>query len=118
MNAITQTAQWQPVCKIKDLVPNSGVAALLPIEGQDTQVALFWLPEEDTVFALDNYDPLSDTYLNARGLIGDISGEPMLATPLYKHHYRLTDGQCLEDDEVKLRIWPVKVEQDQVLLLA
>lgn len=123
MNASTQNTQWQSVCSLEDLVPNSGIAALLPIQEQisehkNQQVALFWLPSEDTIFALDNYDPLSDTYLNARGLIGDIDGEPMLATPLYKHHYRLTDGQCLEDDSVNLKIWPVKVEDNKVMILA
>lgn len=114
MNASTQTAQWQTLCHLSDLVPNSGVAALV----NEQQVALFWLPAEQAIFALDNYDPLSDTHLNARGLIGDLQGQPMLATPLYKHHYRLTDGQCLEEDSVRLRTWPVKIEAEQVMILA
>lgn len=118
MNAVTDKltdSQWHTLCHVRDLVPDSGIAALLPESGQ--QVALFWLKSENALFAMDNYDPLSDTYLNARGLIGDMQGDPVLATPLYKHHYRLTDGQCLEDSEVQLKIWPVKINNEEVCIL-
>lgn len=118
MIEVHNSALWQTLCDTQDLVANSGVAALLPSPcgTQAIQVALFWLPALNKVYAVENYDPLSDTFLNARGLIGDLGGEPILATPLYKNHYRLTDGVCLEDDSVRLKTWPVKIEQGEVRL--
>ena len=115
---VHKSALWQTLCKTSDLVANSGVAALLPSPcGTNAiQVALFWLPAMNRVYAVENYDPLSDTFLNARGLIGDRHGEPFLATPLYKHHYRLSDGVCLEDNNISLKTWVAKIEQGEVRL--
>ncbi len=42
--------EFQPVCKVDELVPDAGVAALM----QDTQIALFYVGGE--VFAIDNFD--------------------------------------------------------------
>ena len=40
----------------------------------------------------------------------------MVASPLYKQHYDLQTGECLEDDSVTLKVWPVRVEQGDILL--
>ena len=118
MIEVQSSAIWQTLCEAEDLVANSGVAALLPSPcGKEAiQIALFWVPFEERVYAIQNYDPLSDTFLNARGLIGDQEGATVLATPLYKHHYRLSDGVCLEDDSITLKTWTAKIEQGEVRL--
>jgi len=33
----------------------------------------------------------------SRGIVGDVKGERVVASPLYKQHYSLTTGRCLED---------------------
>jgi len=84
---------WTHICDIDDVLPGTGVCAL--VEGQ--QVAVFRIA--DTVFALDNFDPASNANVLSRGLLGDLKGERVVASPIYKHHYSLTTGRCLEDPE-------------------
>ena len=65
--------------------PTAGVAAL--IDGR--QIAVFRVG--DSVYALDNCDPHSDANVLSRGLVGDVQGEPVVASPIYKHHFSLVD---------------------------
>ncbi|MBY4675781.1 nitrite reductase small subunit NirD [Marinobacterium arenosum] len=103
--------KWKQLCALDDLVPHSGVAAL--IDGQ--QIALFYLPDQPRpLYAVSNHDPVSGANVIARGLIGDLKGEPMVASPLYKQHYRLQDGACLEQPEVGLTTWPVRINDKTV----
>ena len=78
------------------------------LEGQ--QVALFYLPEsEQQVFAIGNCDPKSGANVIGRGIVGHLQGELVIASPLYKQHYRLRDGSCLEYPELNLPVWPVRL---------
>jgi NAD(P)H-dependent nitrite reductase small subunit len=95
---------------LDDVVPNTGVCAL--IEGK--QVALFRVA--DGVFATDNYDPASGANVLSRGLVGDVGGERVVASPIYKHHYGLTTGRCLEDQASSVSIYPVRVIDGDVWL--
>lgn len=100
-----QAREWVTVGKRSDLIPGSGVGALVG----DRQVAVFWLPElYDTLYAISNYCPISGVHLIARGIVGDIGGEPVVATPLYKQHFSLLDGRCLEESEHRLQVYPAR----------
>ncbi|MBH3431126.1 nitrite reductase small subunit NirD [Pseudomonas alkylphenolica] len=106
-----QTHDWKVVCNRHDLVAQSGVVVWF--EGR--QVALFYLPEHDTpVFAVDNQDPKSGAHVIGRGLIGHLKGELVVAAPLYKQHFSLSDGRCLEDAGQSLQVWPVRISGEQV----
>ncbi len=106
---------WTDICALSDLPPNAGLAARLG----DTQIALFHLPDtEQKVFAIANLDPKSGANVLARGILGDLGSELVVASPLYKHHYRLRDGQCLEDEAVSVPVWPVRIEAGRVLVAA
>lgn len=108
-----QPQAWQAVCSRHDLVAQSGVVVWF--EGR--QVALFYLPEQDTpVFALDNQDPKSGANVIGRGLVGHLKGELVVAAPLYKQHFSLSDGRCLEDTQQALQVWPVRLRGEQVEL--
>ncbi|MCF5724646.1 nitrite reductase small subunit NirD [Pseudomonas syringae] len=100
---------WKTVCNERDLVTNSGVVVWL----EGTQVALFYLPGE-RVYAIDNHDPESGANVIGRGLIGSIKGDLVVAAPIYKQHYRLHDGQCLEAPNQRLRVWPVRLNNGEV----
>ncbi len=102
--------QWLDVCSVDDLVPHSGVCALV----EETQVALFYMPEDNAVFAINNFDPFSLINILSRGLIGDIQGEPMVSSPIYKQHFNLKTGQCFEDDNVKVGSYGVRINGDRV----
>ena len=103
-------SRWQAVCTIDDLQPDSGICAL--IEGQ--QVALFYMPKEAAVYALNNYDPFGGANVLSRGLIGDIKGQPVVSSPLYKQHFNLETGVCLEDETVTIPAYPVRIENGSV----
>ena len=94
---------WTRVCELQDVVPDTGVCAL--IAGR--QIALFRCGSE--VFALDNHDPVSGVNVLSRGLLGDIKGEKVVASPIYKHHYSLTTGRCLEDPDKSVNVYPVRL---------
>jgi nitrite reductase/ring-hydroxylating ferredoxin subunit len=34
-----------------------------------------------------------------RGIIGDLQGERVIASPIYKQHFSLATGRCLEDKD-------------------
>ncbi|MBC3372751.1 nitrite reductase small subunit NirD [Pseudomonas sp. SWRI92] len=103
--------QWRALCSREDLVPNSGVVAW----HDGSQVALLYLPDEEKpLYAIDNRDPKSGANVIGRGLLGSIKGELVIASPMYKQHFRLEDGHCLEYPEQRLRVWPVRLNGDVV----
>jgi nitrite reductase (NADH) small subunit len=105
--------QWQSLCSRQDLVANSGVVAW--VDG--AQVALFYLPSEASdkqLYAIDNRDPKSGANVIGRGIVGHLAGNLVIAAPLYKQHFRLEDGACLEYPEQQLRTWPVRLQGEIV----
>lgn len=105
----TQNA-WIDACKLDDLVMGGGVCAL--VDG--CQVAVFYLPDEQpAVYAIDNFDPIGGANVLSRGIVGDVRGELVVASPLYKEHYSLLSGRCLEKD-AGVRVWPVQISGDAV----
>ncbi len=101
------------LCRLSDLIPNSGICA--EVDGQ--QIALFYLPSETPqVYAIGNWDPIGKANVLSRGMVGDISGKLVVASPLYKQHFDLLTGECLENDEVSVSAFSVSLVDDQVLL--
>ena len=96
---------WIDVCHADDILPFTGVAAL--IEGE--QMAIFRLASEDQCYAISNYDPFSKAYVLSRRLVGDKNGVIKIASPIYKNTFNLMTGQCLEDENVWLRTWTARV---------
>lgn len=103
---------WTTVCNLNDIAPDTGVCALHNGE----QVALFRWGETDTVYAISNYDPFGDANVLSRGIIGSIGDRPVVASPLYKQHFDLADGRCLEKEDVSVKSYAVRVEQGAVQL--
>ncbi|MEQ1543786.1 nitrite reductase small subunit NirD [Methyloglobulus sp.] len=103
-------AAWKNVCSADDLQPDSGVCAL--VDGQ--QMAIFYMAKEQAVYALHNYDPIGKANVLSRGVIGDIKGEPVVASPLYKQHFSLKTGRCLEDEQAVVPVYPVRILNGRV----
>jgi NAD(P)H-dependent nitrite reductase small subunit len=99
---------WHFVCDFNEVLPNAGVCAL--IEGK--QIALFRV--DDTVFAIDNRDPATGMNVLSRGIVGDIQGETVVASPLYKQHYSLATGRCIEDEALRVNVYPARVSEGRV----
>ena len=106
-------SEWVAVCRLEDIVPNTGVCALVG----ERQVAVFRL-DDDSVYAIDNHDPFSRANVLSRGIVGDLKGELVVASPVYKQHFSLATGQCLEDPGVRLAVFPARLEGDMILVQA
>jgi len=106
-------ARWAAVCRLEDIVPNTGVCAL--VDGR--QVAVFRL-NDNSVYAIDNRDPFSRANVLSRGIVGDLKGELVVASPVYKQHFSLATGQCLEDPGVRVAVFPVRIDGDAILVQA
>lgn len=96
-------SEFIKVCLVGDLIDNAGIPALLG----NTPIALFYVKGQ--VYALDNFDPLGQASVMSRGIIGSIKGQLVVASPLYKEHYDLVTGQCIENPEMKLVVYPVEL---------
>ena len=101
---------WLDICALDDITPNTGVGALL----NEQQVAIFRVGNEKRVYALSNQDPFSQAFVMSRGIIGDLQGERVVASPIYKQHFSLATGRCLEDKDQKLLVFPSKIENGRV----
>lgn len=105
---------WLDICHIDSIVPNGGRCALLNGE----QVAIFRIRTagSESYYAIDNYDPFSKANVLSRGITGSIADNIVVASPIYKQHFCLKTGQCIEDDSVKLKTYKVRVENNVVQL--
>jgi len=111
MHRDIQTAHWTAVCNLDDIVPNTGVCALL----NDVQVAVFHVDDgSPRVFAIDNYDPNSQAAVLSRGLIGSLGERIVVASPIYKQHFDLQTGECLEAPEHSVATYPARIEDGKV----
>ena len=105
---------WTNICKVADILPNSGRAALF----NGKQVAIFRVRQADqeTFYALGNYCPFSHANVISRGIVGSIGESTVVASPVYKQHFCLETGRCLEDEQQTLATWKVQVVGDTVQL--
>lgn len=100
---------WLPVCGIADILPGTGVCALLGAK----HIAVFRVAD-DQLFAIDNIDPRSGASVLSRGLTGNLGDHLVVASPLYKNHFDLRTGECLESPEHSVRTYPVQVHDGLV----
>jgi nitrite reductase (NADH) small subunit len=100
--------KWLDVCAFDEIVPNTGVCALIGSE----QVAIVRTEEE--VYAIGNFDPFSRAYVMSRGIVGDKSGTPKIASPIYKQNFDLRTGRCLDDGAFSVPVYRVRVRSGRV----
>ena len=100
---------WTDICAADDIVPNTGVCANV----HDRHVAVFRLGA-DRFFAIDNVDPKSGASVLSRGMVGNLGEHLVVASPLYKNHFDLRTGACLEAAEHSVRAHAVQVENGRV----
>jgi nitrite reductase (NADH) small subunit len=112
MDGIKLSDDWIDICALDEIWPNTGVCALV----SGTQVAVFRVatPDGEKLFAIDNHDPFSDANVLSRGLVGNLGERLVVASPIYKQHFDLATGECVEDAGVTLRSWTVRVVDGRV----
>ena len=99
------------VCRIDDILDNTGVCALVGGE----QVAVFRVDEK--IYAIGNRDPFSGANVLSRGIVGDINGELVVASPVYKQHFSLLTGRCIEDASVSVPVYRTLVDGSEIKIL-
>ncbi|GAA1149072.1 nitrite reductase small subunit NirD [Nesterenkonia lutea] len=103
------TRQWRPVCRLADLEPMWGEAALIG----GTQIALVRL-YEDAVHAVSQWDPFARANVMSRGIVGSKAGRPTIASPIHKQSYDLQTGKCLSEEGLQLDSYAVRVVEGTV----
>jgi len=96
------------VCELEDILPDAGVC--VDLDGR--QIAVFRV--DDGVYALDNRDPKSGANVLSRGIVGDIGGAIVVASPIYKHHFCLATGRCIEEADLSVTPYPARLLDAQV----
>ena len=99
------------VCRLDDIVPDTGVCALVAGE----QVAVFRVGTR--VYAIGNRDPFSGADVLSRGIVGDLNGELVVASPVYKQHFNLLTGRCIEDPSVSVPVYRAQVEGAEIRII-
>ncbi len=109
----TSSPAWSPVCSIADILPNTGICALV----HQRHVAVFHVKgHSPSLFAIDNFDPNTKASVLSRGLVGNLGERIVVASPIHKHHFDLKSGECLEAPENSVAAYPVRVENDTILV--
>ncbi len=103
---------WVDVCDMAVIPRNTGVCAR--VDG--LPIAIFRVGDDDRLFALSNIDPATGVSVLSRGILGDLQGEKVVASPLYKQHYSLATGRCLEDGALSVPVYPVLLQEGRVLV--
>lgn len=104
---MSKSLHWHPVCALDRILPETGVCALV----NDRAIAVFHLTdgEDSMVYAIDNLDPNSGASVLSRGIVGNLGERTVVASPIYKHHFDLETGECLEAPEHSVQVHPVRV---------
>ncbi len=110
MGVAEKIMSWQVVCESSDLSEMIGVRALLDGE----QVAIFRVKGE--LYAVSAIDPFTKAAVLARGIVGSIKDQKVVASPLLKQHFVLNNGQCLEDENVKIKTYQVRENNGKIEL--
>lgn len=115
MHRDLQLDNWTAICTLDEIVPDTGVCALL----NGRQVAVFRVGDDaPRVFAIDNYDPNSQAAVLSRGLVGSIGERIVVASPIYKQHFDLQSGECLEAPAQSVASYPARIDAGQVWVAA
>ncbi len=105
----TSTLSHTAVCRVDDILPDTGVCALVG----NRHVAVFRIGQ-DQFFAIDNVDPRSGASVLSRGLVGNLGERLVVASPIFKNHFDLRTGACLESPEQSVTTHAVHVADGQV----
>jgi nitrite reductase (NADH) large subunit len=103
-------AEWVPAGKVWDFPVDGGRT----IQHGKSQIAVFHFRSRGAWYACQNMCPHKKEMVLSRGIIGDQAGIPKVACPLHKKTFSLDYGTCLSGEDYQVRVFPVKVERDDV----
>jgi len=111
-------SEWVSICQDQDLLANTGLCALH--DGEQVAIFKISLPENSTydqdIYALANYDPIGKANVLSRGILGNIGEHLVVSSPLYKQHFDLASGECLEDPDQNIKTYEVRRFNNEIQL--
>ena len=103
---------WVDVGHVSDFPVDGGAT----IQRGKVQIAVFNFTSRGEWYASQNMCPHRKAFVLSRGMIGDAAGAPKVACPMHKKTFSLETGESLQGEEYSIRTFPVKIEDDRVLL--
>lgn len=113
METLTET-EWMLACYTDDVPENGGAC----VKHGDQQIAIYNFSRRGEWYATQNMCPHKQQMALSRGMIGS-SGEacePKVACPFHKKTFSLLSGECLSDDDYRIKTYPVKIEDGKVYI--
>ena len=107
-----RVTKWILACSTHDVPDNGGVC----VKHDQQQIALYRFTRLNQWFATQNECPHRKQMALSRGMIGTYQEDPKVACPFHKKTFSLVTGECLTGDECSIKVYPVKVEGDQVFI--
>jgi nitrite reductase (NADH) large subunit len=103
---------WVRVGRVEDFPKDGGVS----VRYGAAQIAVFNFASRGEWYASQNMCPHMRDMVLARGIVGDQGGVPKVACPQHKKTFSLKTGECMSGDALKVRTFPVKVEDGLVFV--
>ena len=120
-NTSENDKEWVSICQDQDLINNTGLCAL----HDGKQIAIFKIAQAENIpninvdqdlYAISNYDPIGKANVLSRGILGNIGEQLVVASPLYKQHFDLNTGECLEDPDQNIKTYQVRRFNNEIQL--
>jgi nitrite reductase (NADH) large subunit len=105
--------EWINVGNIADFPKDGGAA----IKYGDVQIAVFNFTSRGEWYACQNMCPHKKAFVLSRGIVGTQGEIPKVTCPLHKKAFSLQTGECVSGDALSAKVFPVRIEQEQVYLL-
>jgi len=103
---------WVKVGTVSDFPRNGGAT----VKYGKVQIAVFNFAGRGEWYACQQMCPHKKAFVLSQGIIGETGGTPKIACPVHKKAFSLESGKCLSGDEYEIRVFPVKVEAEDVFL--
>jgi nitrite reductase (NADH) large subunit len=107
-----EETRWVQVGTVSNFPPNGGST----VKYGEVQIAVFNFTSRGEWYACQQMCPHRKAFVLSRGIIGDAKGIPKVACPLHKKTFALDSGHCTSGDDYSVRVFPVKVDNDDVLV--
>ena len=108
----TEVKTWFKVGQTSDFPENSGAC----IKYKTKQIAVFNFTRTGKWYASQNLCPHKMEMVLSLGMIGDKEGVPKVACPLHKKNFSLENGSNLAGEDLKIAVYPIKIENENVYI--
>jgi nitrite reductase (NADH) small subunit len=103
---------WFKAGEISDFPENSGAC----VKYKTKQIAVYNFSRKNRWYACQNLCPHKMEMVLSLGMIGDKNGVAKVACPMHKKNFSLEDGSNLGGEDLKIAVYPVKIEDGNVYI--